>query len=70
MMTVVAQAIALNHVPFTCLPMSSLLLMSSSMKMSTNGSTIPFTTCDKMLIFTSGMLGNRITPPPAISSSV
>ena len=70
MMIVVAHAIALNHVPLTCLPINSLLLISSSMKISTKGKTIPLTTCDRMLIFTSGMLGSRMTPPPAMRSSV
>src|ERR1035441_10741401 len=50
MMIVVAHAIALNHVPLMCFPINSLLFTSSSMKISTNGSTMPFTTCDRMLI--------------------
>ncbi len=50
---------------FTYSPISSFLFTSSSMKTSTNGSTTPFTTCDRMEIFTSGILGIRITPAPA-----
>ena len=70
MMMVVAHAIKLNHVPFTYLPISSLLLISSNMKINTKGRTIPFTTWERTMIFTSGMLGSKMTPPPAMSSRV
>src|SRR5258708_2235190 len=46
MIPVVAHAMTLNERVLTCSSMSSFLLISKSMKMSTNGSTPPLTTCD------------------------
>ena len=58
---VVAQAMMLKKREFTWRPISSRLLMSSSMATSTKGSTAPFTTCERIVIFTSGRLGHRMT---------
>src|SRR5215472_4956344 len=44
--TVVVHATQLNSRRFTYSPISSCLLISSSIKIRTKGSTIPFTTCD------------------------
>ena len=40
------------------------------MKMSTNGSTTPFTTCDSTMMCGSGKFGTSSTPAPATISTV
>src|SRR5579864_4576547 len=68
--TVVSHATALNKRVFTYSPMSSFLLIRSSMKISTKGNTTPLTTCDNTAIFTSGNPGINTTAPPATISNV
>src|SRR5215471_14660257 len=68
--TVVTQATPLNKREFTYSPIRSFLLISSSMKIRTNGRTIPFTTCERIAILTSGKPGIRTTAPPATISRV
>jgi len=65
MMTTVAQATILYRRVLVYSPISSFLFTSSNMKIKTNGSTMPFTTCDKMEILIKGRPGVRMTPAPA-----
>src|SRR5208283_5083468 len=62
-MMVVAHATALNKCEFTYSPINSFLLISSSMKINTNGSTTPFSTCDQRTILTSCGPGIRHENP-------
>ena len=68
--TTVVQAMMLYRREFTCSPISSRSLVSSSMNTRTNGSTTPFTTWDSTMIGTSGTRGISRTPAPATISRV
>jgi hypothetical protein len=70
MIAVVAHAIMLKVRPFLCVPINSVLFASNTMKIKTKGRTAPFTTCDKMLIFTSGIFGKRMTAAPVAINPV
>src|SRR5205823_1113905 len=65
-MAVVDHAMTLNKRVFVYSPMSSFLLISTSMNTSTNGSTTPFSTCDHRTMFTRRSDGiSRTKIPPA-----
>ena len=60
----VTQVITFKSAEFTCLPISSRLFTSKSMKTRTNGSNMPLSTCDKTMTRTTGKSGMRTTPAP------
>ena len=64
MMTAVAQAMAFPMSEFLYLPITCGRLTSTSMEMSTNGSRIPFATCENRMNFNRGNLGISTTPAP------
>ena len=68
--TTVIHAMTLKVRELTWSPMSSRSFVSSSMKISTNGSTMPFTTCDTAITWMSGRCGTRSTPAPSTMSAV
>ena len=63
-MTTVAQAMMLTSGLFVNLPMIRLSLMSNSMRMSTIGSSAPFSTCDQKMMPSSGACGISTTAAP------
>ena len=70
MITVVAQAMELKNRLLVNLPIKSVLLISSSMKMSTNGSSTPFTTWENTATFNNGKSGSRTTHAPTAINTV
>ena len=69
-MIAVAHAITLNQRLLVCFPINSGLLISTSIKIMTTGSRTPFSTCERIVTFTSGKCGHKTTPAPAAISSV
>jgi hypothetical protein len=55
---------------FVYWPISSRSLISRSTKINTNGSRIPFATCDRTITRSSGKRGTSSTPAPKTISSV
>ena len=69
--TVVAHATALNNRVLVYSPINSFLLINISMKIRTNGSTMPLMTCDHTTISINRGAGmTNTSAPPAIISSV
>jgi len=66
----VPQATQLKNLEFTCLPIRLLLLIRSSMKIRTKGSSTPLKTCESTGILSSGNRGSRITAAPAPTRAV